>query len=267
MTGARFIFTSSLAAAALLTFGCSTNQGAGAVVSPTAPTPAPVQPMTGTLSGRIVKDLNGNGQLDPGEPYLVSAAVTCVNSEAVAGLTVSWTGTTAGTASVNQCDATGGLFRAENLTAGAYAVSVSVPPGWTAVKAASNLTLSAGGAIADTFFLQPPSQTPAPTPTVLRTTTFQSANGYTTAGTADIVRTGSAYTLELRDDFRTSNGGILDVRLCRETACTAADLNLGSIQSHNGRQTYSLPNDATAYRYVVIFCRAVNAPFGYGLLR
>ena len=115
-----------------------------------------------------------------------------------------------------------------------------------------------------------PTPTPAPpaSPVVVRAATFQSANGYTTAGTGEVVRTGSTYTLELRDDFRTSNGGILDVRLCRETGCTGGDRNLGRIQQNNGRQTYALgADDSSAYRYVVIYCTAINAPFGFGLLR
>ena len=103
---------------------------------------------------------------------------------------------------------------------------------------------------------------------MVRTATFQGANGYTTAGTAEIVRAGSAYSLELRDDFRTSNGGILDVKLCRETGCTGGDLTLGRLEVRGGRVSYALgSNDTTAYRYVVIYCTVINAPFGYGLMR
>ena len=82
------------------------------------------------------------------------------------------------------------------------------------------------------------------------------------------MRTGSAYTLELRDDFLTSNGGILDVKLCNTINCTdASNLNLGSIQSRSGRQTYVLGSDGSQWAYVVIYCRVVNVAFGYGLLK
>ncbi len=115
--------------------------------------------------------------------------------------------------------------------------------------------------------------TPAPTPTpvsglmALRSTTFQSANGYTTQGMAAIVRDGSAHRLELGADFRTSQSAALDVRLCRETRCQSGDLDLGTIQKFSGAQQYPLPDDGSAYRYAVIWCRGVNLPFGFGELR
>ncbi len=118
-----------------------------------------------------------------------------------------------------------------------------------------------------------PAATPAPTPTpvagptALRSATFQSANGYTTEGQADIVRDGTTHRLEMRNNFRTSRSGAIDVRLCRETRCTASDLNLGAVRSFSGAQQYALPNDGAAYRYVVIWCRGVNLPFGFGELR
>jgi hypothetical protein len=102
---------------------------------------------------------------------------------------------------------------------------------------------------------------------VLRSATLQSANGYMAEGQAAIVRDGAAHRLELRDDFRTSRSGALDVRLCRETRCASTDLNLGEIRSLSGAQQYPLPDDGAAYRYVVIWCRAVNLPFGFGELR
>jgi hypothetical protein len=102
---------------------------------------------------------------------------------------------------------------------------------------------------------------------VLRSATFQSANGYTTVGEAAIVREAGRHRLELRDGFRTSQSGGLDVRLCGTTACGGSDLDLGRIQAFSGAQQYELPDDGAAYRYVVIWCRAVNLPFGFGELR
>lgn len=115
-----------------------------------------------------------------------------------------------------------------------------------------------------------PAPSPTPTPasaTLLRSATFESANGYFTAGSAAIVREGSAHRLELREDFRTSQSAALDVRLCRDTRCTSADLDLGTIRAFSGAQQYALPDDGSAYRYAVIWCRAVNLPFGFGELR
>ena len=112
-----------------------------------------------------------------------------------------------------------------------------------------------------------PTPTPVASPTVLRSTVFAGANGYTTMGQAAIVREGAGHRLELREDFRTSQSAALDVRLCRETRCTGDDLNLGEIKAFAGAQQYALPDDGTAYRYAVIWCRAVNLPFGFGELR
>ena len=108
---------------------------------------------------------------------------------------------------------------------------------------------------------------PAASATVLRSTVFAGANGYTTMGQAAIVREGTGHRLELREDFRTSQSAALDVRLCRETRCTGDDLNLGEIKAFAGAQQYALPDDAGAYRYAVIWCRAVSLPFGFGELR
>jgi hypothetical protein len=117
----------------------------------------------------------------------------------------------------------------------------------------------------------PPPPTPTPSPaasaSVLRSTTFTGANGYTTMGQAAIVREGTAHRLELGDDFRTSQSSALDVRLCRDTRCTSSDLNLGEIKAFSGAQQYALPDDGSAYRYAVIWCRGVSLPFGVGELR
>ena len=119
----------------------------------------------------------------------------------------------------------------------------------------------------------PPAPMPAPTPTppaadgVLRTATFESANGYFAEGTAAIVREGGVHRLDLEEDFRTSRSGALDVRLCRQTTCTEGDLDLGPVQSFSGAQSYALPDDGSAYRYVVVWCRAVSLPFGFGELQ
>lgn len=118
-----------------------------------------------------------------------------------------------------------------------------------------------------------PTPTPAPIPTpppedgVLRTATFESANGYFTEGSAAIVREGGSHRLELMEGFRTSRSGALDVRLCRDTTCTNADLDLGPVQAFSGPQSYPLPDDGSAYAYVVIWCRAVALPFGFGELQ
>jgi hypothetical protein len=59
----------------------------------------------------------------------------------------------------------------------------------------------------------------------------------------------------------------LDARLRRGARCTSSDLNLGEIKAFSGAQQYALPDDGSAYRYAVIWCRGVSLPFGVGELR
>ncbi len=120
----------------------------------------------------------------------------------------------------------------------------------------------------------PPSSTSTTTTTTsvpasqaVRQATFQSANGYTTEGSARILASGGTHSLELSSDFRASQSPALDVRLCNDANCRGANLELGPLQAFSGRQSYSLPNDGSAYSQVVIYCRAVQLAFGFGTLR
>lgn len=109
--------------------------------------------------------------------------------------------------------------------------------------------------------------TSAPATQVVREASFQSANGYTTQGSARILSSGGRYTLELGSDFRSSQSPALDVRLCNDTNCRGGSLELSALQSFSGAQSYDLPNDGSAYSLVVIYCRAVQLAFGFGNLR
>lgn len=111
------------------------------------------------------------------------------------------------------------------------------------------------------------STTSAPATQVVREASFESANGYTTQGSARILSSGGRYTLELGSDFRSSQSPALDVRLCNDTNCRGASLELGALRSFSGAQSYDLPNDGGAYSLVVIYCRAVQLAFGFGNLR
>ncbi len=114
--------------------------------------------------------------------------------------------------------------------------------------------------------------TPSPTPdpsalTVLRTATIRGSNGHGAMGTAEIVREGGRYTLELRSDFRIDSGRN-DVYLANNAgSISGADLNLGDMRATQGAQSYELPNDGAGYRYVLLWCRPFNVPIGIGELR
>jgi hypothetical protein len=102
---------------------------------------------------------------------------------------------------------------------------------------------------------------------VLRRATLTGANGHAAAGTADIVRSGSTFSLELRDDFRIDTGGI-DVYLAnQQDSVTPADRNLGDLRSRTGAQSYTLADDGAGYRYVLLWCRPFRVPIGIGELR
>ena len=115
-----------------------------------------------------------------------------------------------------------------------------------------------------------PASSPTPTPSgpiVVRRATLTGANGHAAGGTADIVRNGSAFTLELRDDFRIDTGSI-DVYLANQgDRVTGTDLNLGDLRSRTGAQTYTLPDDGAGFRYVLLWCRPFRVPIGIGELR
>lgn len=110
--------------------------------------------------------------------------------------------------------------------------------------------------------------TPAPSgPAVVRSASIRGANGHAASGTAEILRNGSAHSLELRSDFRI-DGGNNDVYLARQTdRVTSADLNLGDLRSRSGAQSYAMPNDGSGYPYVLIWCRPFRVPIGWGELR
>lgn len=114
------------------------------------------------------------------------------------------------------------------------------------------------------------SPTPAPTappgPTVLRRATLRGAHGHSCSGTAAIVQDGRTFTLELRSDFRIDTGSI-DVVLSNDPDSIDGGLNLGDLKSMRGAQSYPMPNDGAAYRYLVLWCRPFRVPIGLGELR
>lgn len=118
-----------------------------------------------------------------------------------------------------------------------------------------------------------PDPTPLPMPepdampaTVLATAAFKSANGYRTVGGARLEETEAGQRIVLEQDFETDESGALEVRLCTRKRCRDDDLVLGSLQSFRGEQSYAVDGDGTPYEFVVIWCAAVDLPFGTGRL-
>ena len=113
----------------------------------------------------------------------------------------------------------------------------------------------------------PPTTTTVPPRRIRRRASFRNANGYLTEGMAQIVNDNGDFSLELDAGFRTSQSQALDVRLCSNTNCRGASLNLGDLQRFSGSQVYPMPEAGDGFTHVVIFCRGVNLAFGDGILR
>lgn len=102
---------------------------------------------------------------------------------------------------------------------------------------------------------------------VLRSASLGGANGHSASGTAEIVSQGGRHTLELRSNFRIDSGNN-DVYLTRSsTGIASGDLNLGAMRALTGAQSYDMPHDGGAYRYVMLWCRPFQVPIGVGELR
>ncbi len=93
------------------------------------------------------------------------------------------------------------------------------------------------------------------------------ANGHSGSGTAKIVQDGGQYRLELGSNFKVSGASNSDVYLTSGTNGIANGLNLGNLRSGSGAQSYSMPNDGSRFRYVLIWCRPFTIPIGLGELK
>lgn len=112
-----------------------------------------------------------------------------------------------------------------------------------------------------------PTPTPAPSsPTVLRRASFSGAAGHSASGTAEIVRDGSSFALEFRNDFRIDSGNN-DVILTNSTSSMDGGRNLGNLKSTSGAQSYSMSDGGSDFRYVILWCRPFRIPIGVGELR
>lgn len=114
-----------------------------------------------------------------------------------------------------------------------------------------------------------PTPTPAPTPppnATLRSASIRGYNGHACVGSASILREDGQYFLELGDDFRV-NGGVNEVFLSEGDDPKKDDLRLGNLASRNGKQRYSMPDDGSRYRNVLIWCRPYTVTICFGELR
>ena len=112
-----------------------------------------------------------------------------------------------------------------------------------------------------------PTPTPSPSgPSVLRRASFSGAAGHSASGTAEIVRDGSSFSLDFRNDFRIDSGNN-DVILTNSTSSMDGGRNLGNMKSTSGAQSYSMSDGGSDFRYVILWCRPFRIPIGVGELR
>ena len=94
---------------------------------------------------------------------------------------------------------------------------------------------------------------------------FQSS-AHPTSGTASINTDETTLTFSA---FKTDSGPNLDIYLVSDLGNIEGDyIDLGDIKGVDGDYTYALPagTDFTVYKYVVVWCVAVDINFGYAQL-
>ena len=100
--------------------------------------------------------------------------------------------------------------------------------------------------------------------------TFQGVGNYSVSGTAKFgVNAEGNNALTLQSDFQSSSGPGLYVYLSAESGRpTSSSIDLGSLQSTSGSQTYTVSNSVNIadFPYVLIHCRPFNVPFGHAQL-
>ncbi len=102
---------------------------------------------------------------------------------------------------------------------------------------------------------------------MLRSAAVQGANGHSASGTVQIVRRGASHSLEFLSDFRIDLNNN-DIYLTRSTTLDMdRDFKVGALLTSSGAQSYALPDDGSAYRFVMLWCRPYRVPIGIGELK
>jgi uncharacterized protein YjdB len=93
-----------------------------------------------------------------------------------------------------------------------------------------------------------------------RTGAFKGLGGYTVKGTASL----STDNLSFSSDFSADNGPGLFVYLTKASNSVTGGVELGTLSSTNGGQSYSIPSnvDSKDFGFVLIYCKPFGIPFG-----
>ncbi len=95
-----------------------------------------------------------------------------------------------------------------------------------------------------------------------RTAQFMGLNGYSVNGAAELTDS----ELTFSEDFVTQSGPGLYVYLSNSANGIGGGIELGSVISNSGAQSYSIPTGVMSgeFRYVLIYCKPFGIPFGRG---
>jgi len=98
---------------------------------------------------------------------------------------------------------------------------------------------------------------------------FMGLNGYSVSGTATLQLSADGNTLLLGSDFSSQNGPGLFVYLSPNANNVTGGVNLGSLKSASGSQTYEIPDsvDPSDFDHAIIYCQPFSVPFGTAQLQ
>ncbi len=91
---------------------------------------------------------------------------------------------------------------------------------------------------------------------------FRGINGYRAEGNAELIESNGVLTLELLENFSTSNGPDLYLYLSNSESSINGGIEVGALRSNSGADSYTVPSGITfsQYDHVIIYCK----PFGVG---
>lgn len=142
-------------------------------------------------------------------------------------------------------------------------LSLSVPGSYTLTASATGLTAASST----------PIEVSEPSSSAIKVGTFASQNGYTTAGTLQILRAeDGSETLQLNSDFRVSSGaGAISIWLARSSGelNSSQSVRLGTLTTRfSGEFSFTIPPPGSAgFTHVITYCDAFRVNFGAAQLR
>ncbi|MEW5979645.1 MAG: DM13 domain-containing protein [Acidobacteriota bacterium] len=228
--------------------------GDGVVVAP-----IPLSPSTPATAGKLIFSSVPSSVVAGSSFQVVVRAVRADNS-----LDETFTGTIQLSVASGPGSLQGTLIKTASAgTATFEGLSLSVAGSYVLNAAVNGLEAAVSG----------PVEVTAAGPTAIKVGTFSGQNGYTSAGTLQILREQSGVeVLKLNSDFRVSSGaGSVSIWLARsDRSLNSRDsVKLGTLTNRfSGEFTFSIPSPGSAgFTHVITYCDAFQVNFGAAPLR